>query len=92
MAGFSQSHIVHMVRITSKALHEKGKRELSTGELFKYFVVLILGTRYKFGKRPDLWATEAKNHLMYVQHAFEKKPGISQKSQEYLKKARNISE
>jgi hypothetical protein len=85
MAAFPQSHIVHMVQINSKALHEKEKRELDPGELLKFFVVVILGTRYKFGKRPDLRATEAQNRLMYMQPEFEKNPGISQKIQEYLK-------
>jgi hypothetical protein len=54
MAAFPQSHILHMVRLTSKALQEKGKRGISPGELLKFFGVLILGTRYKLGKRSDL--------------------------------------
>jgi hypothetical protein len=54
MAAFPQSHIVHMEQLTSKALQTKGKREISPGELLKFFGVLILGTRYKFGKRSDL--------------------------------------
>jgi hypothetical protein len=31
MAAFPQSHIVHMVQLTSKALQKKGKRGISPG-------------------------------------------------------------
>jgi hypothetical protein len=66
MAAFPQSHTVHMVRLTSKELQEKGKRGISPGELLKFVGVLILGKRSKFGKRSDIWATEARNRLLYA--------------------------
>jgi hypothetical protein len=44
--------------------------------LLKFFGFLILGTRYKFGKRSDLWAAEARNRLLYAP-AFGEKTGMS---------------
>jgi hypothetical protein len=38
--------------------------------------VLILGTRFKFGKSSDLWANEARNRLLYAP-AFVKTTGMS---------------
>ena len=38
-------------------LEAKGHEDITKGELVKFFRIIILGSRYKFGSRRDLWAT-----------------------------------
>ena len=63
MAALPHEHLLNMVKWTSEELQEKGKRGVSIGELLKFIGVLVLGTRYQFGKRRELWAVQAKNRL-----------------------------
>ncbi len=76
MASFPHVHLLEIVRVTSDKLQRKQKRGLSTGELLKFFGVLVLGTRYKFGRRAELWATEAGNHLLQAP-CFRSRTGMS---------------
>ena len=64
MAALPHGHLLNMVKWTSEGLQEKGKRGVSTGELLKFIGILVLGTRYQFGKRRELWAVQAKNRLL----------------------------
>jgi Transposase IS4 len=49
---------------------------MTTGELLKVIGVLILGTRFEFGSRADLWKTEATSRL-FNPPAFGRKTGMS---------------
>ena len=54
MATLPHGHLIKMVQWASEALQDKGNRGVSTGELLKFLGILILGTRYHFGKQRDL--------------------------------------
>jgi Transposase IS4 len=58
MAVFSTDKLVRMVRLTNEKLNLKKHPCKNTAELLKFIAVLILGTRYEFGSRADLWKTE----------------------------------
>jgi hypothetical protein len=49
---------------------------MTTGELLKFIGVLILGTRFEFCRRADLWKTEATSRL-FNPPAFGRKTGMS---------------
>jgi hypothetical protein len=63
------------VKLTIASLSVQTRRQLTTGELFKFFVVLILGTRYEFGSRSDLWNTTESNRFL-VAPAFGNRTGM----------------
>jgi hypothetical protein len=75
MAVFPPDQLVRMVELTNKKLTTIKKPQLTTGELLKFLGVLILGTRYEFGHRADLWRTEAGNRLLQAP-AFGTKTGM----------------
>jgi hypothetical protein len=78
MAVFPPDQLVRMVELTNDKLATKKQPQLTTGELLKFFGVLILGTRYEFGHRADLWKTEAGNRLLQAP-AFGMKTGMPRK-------------
>jgi len=55
-----------MTSLTSAKLGGRGLPSTSPGEILKIFGVLILGTRFEFGSRADLWATEPRSKHMPV--------------------------
>ena len=57
IAMFPKKQLEEMVVNTSEALNIKGKPSTSTGEMLKFFGVMILATRYEFGCRRSLWST-----------------------------------
>jgi hypothetical protein len=57
MAMFPRRQLEQMVVNTSEALNKKGRPSTSTGEMLKFFGVMILATRYEFGCRRSLWST-----------------------------------
>jgi hypothetical protein len=54
-----QSALVDIVRYTNQQLHEAGKTGTTTGEMLKFFGVLILATKFEFTDRRSLWKTTA---------------------------------
>jgi hypothetical protein len=46
-----------MITLTNAKLGAKGEQDLTRGELFKFFGILILATRFEFGSRRELWST-----------------------------------
>jgi hypothetical protein len=67
-----------MVELTNSQLVTNKQPQLMTGELLKYFGVLILGNRHEFGHRADLWKTEAESRLLQAP-AFGTKTGMPRK-------------
>jgi Transposase IS4 len=63
MAIFPPDALMRIVMLTSEKLREKGKQVTRGGEILKFFGILILGTRYEFGSRADLWSTSSRNIL-----------------------------
>jgi Transposase IS4 len=64
MAMFPHYQLVRMVLLTSKVLEENKKRPTTAGEVLKVIGILILGTRFEFGKRHELWSTTGRNRLL----------------------------
>jgi hypothetical protein len=64
MAVFPPDQLVRMVELTNDKLATNKQPQLTTGGLLKFFGVLILGTRYEFGHRADLWEIEAGSPLL----------------------------
>jgi hypothetical protein len=54
------------------------KPQVTTGELLKFLGVLILGTRYDFGHRADLWRTEVGRRILHAPE-FGTKTGMPRK-------------
>jgi Transposase IS4 len=63
MAVFPPEQLLRMVRLTNEKLTTKKRPCMTTAELLKFIGVLILGTRFEFGSRADLWKTEATSRL-----------------------------
>jgi hypothetical protein len=64
MPVFPPYQLVRMVELTNKKLVIIKKAQLTTDELLKFLRILILGTRYEFGHRADLWGTEAGSRIL----------------------------
>lgn len=73
---FPPNQLVRMVRLTSAKLRSRGMQPTSTRELLKFIGVILLGTRFEFGARADLWATQARNRYLTAP-AFGKRTGLS---------------
>jgi Transposase IS4 len=56
MAIFPLDALMRIVMLTSEKLRKKGKQVTRGGEILKFFGILILGTRYEFGSRANLWS------------------------------------
>jgi hypothetical protein len=78
MAVFPPDQLARMVELTNDKLATNKQPQLTTGELLKFFGVLILGTRHEFGHRADLWKTEVGNRLLQAP-AFGTKTGMPRK-------------
>jgi len=55
---FPQPQLSRIVELTSARLEARRLAPTSAGEILKVFGVLILATRFEFGSRAELWATE----------------------------------
>ncbi len=58
LSMFPHDHVRKIVQWSSKRLAEAGKRQKSIGEILRFFGVLVLCTRFEFGRRRQLWAAE----------------------------------
>ena len=56
---FPPKQLAKMVHLTSDKLVSDGKTACSTGEMLKFFGVMILVTKYEFTCRRSLWSTVA---------------------------------
>lgn len=64
LAMLPMEQLVRMVRLTSSKLEERRQPPTTTRELLKFIGVLVLATRYDFGARADLWATQARSSVL----------------------------
>jgi len=74
-AVFPQVLLSLMTSLTSAKLIGRGLASTLPGEILKVLGVLILATRFEFGSRADLWATEPRSKQMPVP-AFNARTGM----------------
>jgi predicted double-glycine peptidase len=74
----SPDQLARMVELTNDKLATNKQPQLTSGELLKFFGVLILGTWREFGHRADLWEIEAGIRLLQAP-AFGTKTGMPRK-------------
>ena len=58
---FPYEQLKAMVELTNVALQKLNDKATSAGELLKFFGVVLLGTRFEFGKRNSLWSESSQN-------------------------------
>jgi Transposase IS4 len=76
MAMLPLESLMRIVTLTSEKLKEKGKQLTTGGEILKFFGIHILGIRYEFGSRADLWSTSSRN-ILFDLPAFGRKTGMA---------------
>ena len=57
LAVFPQQQLSMSAELTSAKLSRRGRSLTTPGEVLKLFAVVLLGTRFEFGCRSDLWST-----------------------------------
>jgi hypothetical protein len=48
-----------ILRLTNSQLRSAGLKETQTGEILKFFGIILLATRFEFGNRASLWSSTA---------------------------------
>jgi hypothetical protein len=61
---FPMDQLSRMVRLTNGKLQLSKKTSATGGEVLKWIGVIVLGNRYEFGRRADLWATHPSSRLL----------------------------
>ena len=61
---FPPNHLIKIIALTNVRLEAKGHENITKGELVKFFGIIILGSRYEFGSRRDLWATNSVSRFV----------------------------
>ena len=54
---FPPNHLIKIIALTNVILEAKGHEDITKGDLVKFFGIIIIGSRYEFGSRRDLWDT-----------------------------------
>ena len=54
---FPPNHLIKIIALTNVRLGANEHEDIKKGELVKFFGIIILGSRYEFGSRRNLWAT-----------------------------------
>ena len=57
LAMFPMSQLMHIVTLTNPFLLASKEETTSTGEIIVFFGVVLLGTRFEFSSRAELWST-----------------------------------
>ena len=61
---FPPNHLIKIIALTNVRLETKGHEDITKGELVKFFGIIILGSRYEFGSRRDIWATTSVSRFV----------------------------
>jgi Transposase IS4 len=77
MMMYPHEHLITVCRLTNKRLVNAGNKRTTVGEILKFYGILVLMTRFEFGKRADLWSGIARSK--YVQAPEFGKTGMSRK-------------
>ena len=73
---FPSGHLTSMIGWTNSSMAKKGYRATTKGEIIKFFGIIILGTRFEFQRRADLWSTRSISKMLDAPR-FGKKTGMS---------------
>ena len=66
MYMFPMSHLSQIVALTNLELQRRDKQLTTSGEILRYFGVLVLMSRFEFGPRRELWQTTSQNKYVPV--------------------------
>jgi len=61
---FPPDHLAQIINLTNRKLRAGGHEETSKGEIVKFVGVIVLSTRFVFGRRRDIWATASVSRLI----------------------------
>ena len=61
---FPPDHLIKIITLTNRKLRAKRFKEITKGQLIKFFGIIIIGTRFVFGNRRDLWNKTSVSHLI----------------------------
>jgi Transposase IS4 len=68
MAVFPIDQLMRMVRLTNEKLNLKKRPCTTTAELLQFIGLHILGTRYEFGSRAELWKQRRPTAFLFRPH------------------------
>jgi Transposase IS4 len=57
LAAFPPTTLKQILTLTNKSLRKNGGKEIELGELLRFFGVILLITKFDFGRRRELWNT-----------------------------------
>ena len=57
---FPMLHLSRIVSMTDKVFLGKGRRSTTCGEVLRFFILLVLMTRFEFGSRRDFWSKTSR--------------------------------
>jgi hypothetical protein len=83
IATFPPDALTRIVSLTTEKLREKWRHDMTDGEILKFFGILILGTRYKYGSRAYLCSTSSRSTL-FDPPAFGRRTGMPRDSFDLL--------
>ena len=75
---FPPDHLLKIIAPTNQKLRAQEYASITKGGLIKFFGIIILGSRYEFGSRREIWSTASVSRLVKVPN-FGAKNGISRK-------------
>ena len=61
---FPPDHLIHIINLTNRKLRTANYHETSKGEIVKFFGIIVLSTRFVFGRRRDLWKEKSPSRLI----------------------------
>ena len=73
---FPPDHLVKILTLTNQNLLKIGKQKITKDILIKFFGIIILGTRFEFSSRRDLWSTASVSRFVEAPR-FGEKTGMS---------------
>ena len=73
---YPPAHLVKIITLTNQNLLKIGKEKIRKGTLIKFFGIIILGTRFEFSSRSDLWSTASVSRFVEAPR-FGEKTGMS---------------
>ena len=88
---FPPQQLQHIINLTNTNLRKEGQRDTTKGEIVKFFGIIILGTRFEFRARRDLWNTTSKSEFIDPPR-FGQKTGMGRERFDHLWSAIRFSD
>ena len=73
---YPPDHLIKIINLTNQNLLKIGTYKMTKGSLIIFFGIIILGTRFEFSSRHDLWSTESVSRFVEAPR-FGEKTGMS---------------